>query len=85
MLVCSPQELHATSRVISQAAAAICCKDRLRVQEDNVTQADTQHDPFIEGYRAWLQQNQFASATGTDFLASFSNTSGAHSILYITP
>lgn len=47
------------------------------VQEDNITQADTLHDPFIECYRAWMHQKQFSSGTGADFLASFSNTSGA--------
>ena len=48
------------------------------LQEDNVTLADIQHDPFIECYQAWIQEKQFASATGADFLASFSNTSGGH-------
>ena len=41
-----------------------------------MTQADTQHDPFIECYRAWLKQKAFSTGTGADFLASFSNTSG---------
>ena len=41
-----------------------------------MTQADTQRDPFIECYRAWLKQKAFSTGTGADFLASFSNTSG---------
>ena len=41
-----------------------------------MTQADTQRDPFIECYRAWLKQKAFSVGTGADFLASFSNTSG---------
>lgn len=50
------------------------------MQEDNTTRADTQHDPFVECYRAWLKEKQFSSGTGADFLASFSNTSGTPSI-----
>ncbi|CAK0787201.1 hypothetical protein CVIRNUC_010417 [Coccomyxa viridis] len=46
------------------------------VFEDNMTLADIQHDPFIECYQAWIQEKQFFSATGADFIASFSNTSG---------
>ena len=47
------------------------------MQEDSVTQADTLQDPFMECYAAWMQQKQYSSGTGADFLASFSNTSGA--------
>ena len=43
-----------------------------------MTLADIQHDPFIECYQAWIQEKQFLSATGADFIASFSNTSGEH-------
>ena len=45
-----------------------------------MTQADTQRDPFIECYRAWLKQKAFSTGTGADILASFSNTSGLLSI-----
>ncbi|CAL5229420.1 g12742 [Coccomyxa viridis] len=45
--------------------------------EDSVTQADTLQDPFMECYAAWMQQKQYSSGTGADFLASFSNTSAS--------
>ena len=47
------------------------------MQDEDVSQAGTAHNPFIECYRAWMQEQQFSSATGADFLASFSSTSGA--------
>ena len=43
-----------------------------------MTLADIQHDPFIQCYQAWIQEKHFLSATGADFLASFSNTSGRY-------
>ena len=43
-----------------------------------MTLANIQHDPFIECYQAWIQEKQLSSATGADFIASFSNTSGEH-------
>ena len=51
-----------------------------KLQEDNVTRADTEHDPFVECYRAWMQEKKFSSGTGADYLASFSNTSGQLSL-----
>ena len=51
-----------------------------------MTMADIRHDPFIECYQAWMQEKQFLSATGTDFIASFSDTSGErtmHSVMQL--
>ncbi len=45
-----------------------------------MTRADTEHDPFVECYRAWMQEKKFSSGTGADYLASFSNTSGQLSL-----
>ncbi len=46
------------------------------LQEDNVTVAVLEGDPFINCYRAWLKEKQFSSGTGAEFLSSFTQTSG---------
>ena len=46
------------------------------MQEDNVTVAALEGDPFIDCYRAWLKEKQFSSGTGADFLSIFTKTSG---------
>jgi hypothetical protein len=52
-------------------------------QEDNVTVAALESDPFIDCYRAWLKAKQFSSATGADFLEIFTQTSGGVKLLVI--
>ena len=41
-----------------------------------MTLADIEYDPFLECYKAWIQEKKFLSATGAEFVASFSKTSG---------
>lgn len=53
------------------------CASVCVAQENNVSVAALEQDPFVNCYRGWLKEKQFSSGTGADFLASCTRTSGA--------